>query len=73
MNMNDKIRQLPLTKYIVLCFTVFVCVVVVLDMTARFTLSDNAADIMKWLGSTIVVGYFGKSAYEHKVNKEANK
>lgn len=72
---SDRIRDLPLTKLIVLCFTVFVCVLVVVDLVSSHELSDNAADLVKWLGSSIVLGYFAKSAYEHRVNvgKEAMK
>jgi len=73
--MSDRIRNLPLTKLIVLYFTVFVCVLVTVDLIYSHKLSDNAADLVKWLGSSIVLGYFAKSAYEHKVNvgKEAMK
>lgn len=73
--MSDRIRNLPLTKLIVLCFTVFVCMLIVIDLVSQCKLSDNAADLVKWLGSSIVLGYFAKSAYEHRVNvgKEAMK
>jgi hypothetical protein len=36
-------------------------------------LTDRSTDLLKWLGSTIIVGYFGKSAYEHKVNADKDK
>jgi len=68
MSINDSVRQMPLTKLIALCFTVFVCVLIVLDVTTLCPLTERSADLVKWLGSTIIVGYFGKSAYEHGVN-----
>lgn len=68
MPLDDRIRKLPLTKLIALYFTVFTCVLIVLDVTTLCPLTDKSADLLKWLGSTIIVGYFGKSAYEHKIN-----
>jgi len=68
MSINDSVRQMPLTKLIALCFTVFVCVLIVLDVTTLCPLTERSADLVKWLGSTIIVSYFGKSAYEHNVN-----
>ncbi len=68
MSLNDRVRGLPLTKLIALCFTVFTCALIVLDITTLCPLTDRSADLLKWLGSTIIVGYFGKSAYEHKIN-----
>jgi hypothetical protein len=70
-NVNDGVRKMPLSKWIALVFTVFVCVMVALDVTPWCELTNNAVEILKWLGSTIITVYFGKSAYEHKVNKEA--
>jgi len=48
---------------------------IVIDLVSQCKLSGNAADLVKWLGSSIVLGYFAKSAYEHRVNvgKEAMK
>ncbi len=69
-SVNDGLRKLPLSKWIALIFTVFVCVMVVLDVTPWCSLTDNSVEILKWLGSTVVISYFGKSAYEHKVNKD---
>lgn len=68
MSFNDGVRRLPLTKLIALCFTIFTCVLILLDVSSLCPLTDRSADLLKWLGSTIIVGYFGKSAYEHKVN-----
>jgi len=73
MQIDDRIRRLPLTKLIALCFTIFTCVLIVLDVTSLCTLTERSADLLKWLGSTIIVGYFGKSAYEHKVNSDAGR
>lgn len=64
----DGVRKLPLTKLIALYFTVFVCILIVLDVTTLCPLTERSADLVKWLGSTIIVSYFGKSAYEHNVN-----
>jgi hypothetical protein len=68
MPLNDRVRRLPLTKLIALCFTIFTCVLILLDVMSVCQLTDRSTDLLKWLGSTIIVGYFGKSAYEHKVN-----
>jgi len=73
MSMDDRIRRLPLTKLIALCFTIFTCVLIFLDVTSLCQLTERSADLLKWLGSTIIVGYFGKSAYEHKVNSDAGR
>ena len=73
MPFNDKIRKLPLTKLIALCFTIFTCVLIVLDVTSLCPLTERSADLLKWLGSTIIVGYFGKSAYEHKIDTTAGR
>ena len=64
----DGVRRLPLTKLIALWFTMFVCVIIILDVTTLCPLTERSADLLKWLGSTIIVGYFGKSAYEHGVD-----
>jgi hypothetical protein len=68
MSFNDGVRRLPLTKLIALYFTIFTCVLIVLDVTSLCPLTERSADLLKWLGGTIIVGYFGKSAYEHGVN-----
>ena len=73
MSFNDRVRRLPLTKLIALYFTIFTCVLIVLDVTSLCTLTDRSADLLKWLGSTIIVGYFGKSAYEHKIDTTAGR
>jgi len=73
MPIEDKIRKLPLTKLIALCFTIFTCVLIVLDVTSLCPLTERSADLLKWLGSTIIVGYFGKSAYEHKIDTTAGR
>jgi len=73
MSMDDRIRRLPLTKLIALCFTIFTCVLIVLDVTSLCPLTERSADLLKWLGSTIIVGYFSKSAYEHKVNSDSGR
>ena len=73
MPFNDKIRKLPLTKLIALCFTIFACVLIVLDVTSLCPLTERSADLLKWLGSTIIVGYFGKSSYEHKIDTTAGR
>jgi hypothetical protein len=73
MPLNDRIRKLPLTKLIALCFTIFTCVLIVLDVTTLCPLTERSADLLKWLGSTIIVGYFGKSAYEHKIDTTTEK
>jgi len=70
MSINDGVRKLPLVKWIVIIFSVFVCILVTLDALELLKLSQQGTDILQWLGSTIIVGYFGKSAYEHKVNKD---
>ena len=68
MQFADGVRKLPLTKLIALYFTIFTCILIVLDVTSLCPLTERSADLLKWLGSTIIVGYFGKSAYEHGVN-----
>jgi len=73
MQIDDRIRRLPLTKLIALCFTIFTCVLIVLDVTSFCQLTERSADLLKWLGSTIIVGYFGKSAYEHKIDTTAGR
>jgi len=73
MKFNDGVRRLPLTKLIALCFTIFTCVLILLDVTSLCSLTERSTDLLKWLGSTIIVGYFGKSAYEHKVNTISEK
>lgn len=73
MPLNDRVRRLPLTKLIALCFTIFTCVLILLDVMSVCQLTDRSTDLLKWLGSTIIVGYFGKSAYEHKVNTISEK
>lgn len=66
----DGVRKLPLAKMIALYFTVFVCVLIVLDVTTLCPLTERSSDLLKWMGSTIIVGYFGKSAYEHGVDSK---
>lgn len=70
MSFNDNIRKLPLAKLLVLCFSIFTCFLIILDAAGICKLTDISADLLKWLGSTVIIGYFGKSAYEHKINSE---
>jgi len=73
MSFNSGIRNMPLTKLLVLCFTIFTCILIILDVASICKLTDLSADLLKWLGSTIIIGYFGKSAYEHKINTNNEK
>jgi preprotein translocase subunit SecG len=73
MGINEQIRKMALRKTIVLVFVVFICVLILLETVAGLKISDNSVDLLKWVGTSIILGYFGSSTYEHKVDAEKEK
>lgn len=73
MGINEQIRKMALRKTIVLVFVVFICVLILLETVAGLKISDNSVDLLKWVGTSIILGYFGSSTYEHKVDKDKEK
>ncbi len=73
MSINDRIRTMALRKTIVIIFVVFICVLILLETVAGLKISDNSVDLLKWVGTSVVLGYFGSSTYEHKVDADKSK
>lgn len=73
MGINEQIRKLPLRKIVVIVFVVFICILILLETVAGLEISDNAVDLLKWVGTSVILGYFGSSTYEHKVDKDKEK
>jgi hypothetical protein len=73
MGINEQIRKMALRKTIVLVFVVFICALILLETVAGLKISDNAVDLLKWVGTSVVLGYFGSSTYEHKVDADKDK
>lgn len=73
MGLNDRIRTMALRKTIVLVFVIFICVLILLETVAGLKISDNSVDLLKWVGTSVVLGYFGSSTYEHKVDADKEK
>lgn len=73
MGINEQIRKMALRKTIVIIFVVFICVLILLETIAGVKISDNAVDLLKWVGTSVVLGYYGSSTYEHKVDADKEK
>lgn len=73
MGINEQIRKLPLRKIVVIVFVIFICALILLETVAGLKISDNSVDLLKWVGTSIILGYFGSSTYEHKVDAEKEK
>ncbi len=73
MGINEQIRKMALRKTIVIIFVVFICVLILLETVAGLEISDNSVDLLKWVGTSVVLGYFGSSTYEHKVDADKSK